>query len=383
MKRRGKRLDRCVDHLLEKFEIPGLALGIFEHGVLTSWRCRGKASLTYDVETSIDSVFQLASVTKQFTGAAIALAAQKHKKTFSLDDEMIKHLPPRYRAQAPDAWSDITVRHLLHHTSGLPNRFESSSGADPDPSDFSSWRMTYSTDQLFDGAKDEVPQFEPGTKFLYSDTGYFLLGLVVEGVTGKEFRDFVSKKLFRPLGMRDTCMVNRRRVMKKMASAYRWDTDQKENLRDRLREVREEVKSHYGAISTVLDLAHWEAELHDPQILSRKSVKAMFTPHDQRKGPSTYPKGFRWGYGFGWFWTELAGQVILGHSGITGTYYMRVPDKKISLVLLTNQSRLADKGALLPRLGIEIMDAYRPDVLNPAWQGFMPKLVKQQLREWH
>ncbi len=382
MKRHDKKLDRFVDQILKKFEVPGLALGIFEKGVLTSWRCRGKISLTYDVETSIDSVFQLASVTKQFTGAAVALAAQNHKKTFSLDDKMIKHLPPRYKTQVPEAWSDITVRHLLHHTSGLPNRFESAAGADPDPSDFSSWRMTYSTDQLFDGARDEAPQFEPGTDFLYSDTGYFLLGLVVEGVTGQDFREFISKKLFRPLGMRDTMMVNRRRVMKKMASAYRWDTDQKENLRDRLREVREEVKSHYGAISTVLDLALWEAELHDPQILSKKSVKAMFTPHDQRKAPEDYGKGFRWGYGFGWFWTRLGGQVILGHSGITGTYYMRVPDKKISLVLLTNQSKLADKGPLLPRLGLDIMDAYRPDVLDPAWRDYTPDVVKKQLREW-
>ncbi|MGI9502547.1 MAG: serine hydrolase domain-containing protein [Geminicoccaceae bacterium] len=377
-----QKLDRIIDRLSDEFKIPGLVLGVFEDGDLASWRCRGKVSLTHDVETSIDSVFQLASVTKQFTGAALALAAERYERTFKLDDKLIQHLPPRYSAQAPLAWSNITVRHLLHHTSGLPNRFESAAGADPDAGDFHSWRMAYSADRLFDGAKDEVPKFEPGTDFSYSDTGYFLLGLVIKAVTGKEFRDFVDESLFRPLGMRSTRMVDRRRVMKKMASAYRWDSDIRENVRDRLREVREEVKSHYGAISTILDLARWEAELNDPQILSKKSVKAMFTPHDECKGYPVHPEGFRWGYGFGWFWTKLGGQAILSHSGITGTYYMRIPDKKISLVLLTNQSRLADNGALLPKLGLEIMDKYQPGALDPAWQDYLPGLVRHELRRW-
>jgi CubicO group peptidase (beta-lactamase class C family) len=177
-------------------------------------------------------------------------------------------------------------------------------------------------------------------------------------------------------------MVDRRRVMKRMANAYRWDTDLKGNIRDRLREVREEVKSHYGAISTILDLARWEAELYDPQILNRKSLEAMFTPHKEEKGLAKHPKGYRWGYGFGWFWSKLDGQVILSHSGITGTYYMRIPDKETSLVLLTNQSRLADDGDLLPKIGLNIMRKYRSGILRPAWREYMPGHIKTLSKEW-
>lgn len=376
--RRPYKVDRYVDDLAKKFKIPGMTLGIYENGALTYWCCRGKVSLTFDVETSIDSVFQLASVTKQFTGAAVALLAQSDDYDFQLDHKLIDHLPKKYQLQAPKAWSEITIRHLLNHTSGLPNRFEATDGSDDPKDDYHTWRMAYTTDQLFDGAKDETPKHRPGARFLYSDTGYFLLGLVIEAVSKQPFRKFVRKKFFEPLGMRDTRMVDRRYVTKRMANAYRWNAEEQKNRRDRLREVREEVKSHYGAISTILDLARWEAELHDPQILSRKSVKAMFTPHRKEKGHDDS----RWGYGFGWFWWKLGGQVILDHSGITGTYYMRIPDKKISLVLLTNQSKLADHSGLLPNMSLRIMEKYRPDSLCSAWQNHRSDLVEELSKEW-
>src|SRR5688572_33492533 len=183
--------DARVDEIFKEFTAagsPGCTAGVYEGGRVVHRGAYGMANLDHDVKLAPDSVFHVASVSKQFTAAAILLLAEEGK--LSLDDEVRKFIP-----ELPDFGSRITIRHLAHHTSGIRDQW--------DLLGLAGWR--YSRDLITDNdvlhllARQKDLNFKPGSRHLYSNSGYTLMAVIVSRVSGQSFREFTTARIFKPL----------------------------------------------------------------------------------------------------------------------------------------------------------------------------------------
>ena len=309
--------DTIDDYLraeMQKRRIPGLALAVVRDGAVVKMAGYGFANLEHDVPVTPDTVFELASVTKQFTATAIMALVEDGK--LQLDDPILWHLP-----RGSETWNGITVRHLLTHTSGLPalaSGFKALWAGGP--------RLNYTTAQLFDAATKDALDFPAGDKFQYSDVGYFLLGMIVEQASGRRYREFLDERFFKPLGMASTSVLDQSRIVKHRAAGYTIRDGELVNIR---RVVQTELPSHYGVFSSVKDLVTWDAALASGRVLKDASLVAMWTPLTRSDG-STFP------YGFGWYVDERRGHRWISHAGITGTEFSRFPDDRLTVIVLTN-----------------------------------------------
>src|SRR5687767_5124646 len=173
--------------------IPGVAVGVIENGTLTLQRAYGVSNLETETPLTTDSVFELASVTKQFTAAAVMMLVEQGK--VALDAPISTYLD-----RTPGAWAGITVRHLLTHTSGLDNI------SVPRLQDAVPLRIT--TAQMFDFLVQQPLRWPVGQNAWYSDAGYFLLGMVIERTSGQSYRAFMQERIFAPLGMADSSILD-------------------------------------------------------------------------------------------------------------------------------------------------------------------------------
>jgi D-alanyl-D-alanine carboxypeptidase len=294
--------------------IPGLALAVVREGKVVKERGYGLASIELDVPVTPDTVFELASVTKQFTAAAVMRLVEDGK--VGLDDPLRAHV-----ADTPDRWHFITLRHLLTHTAGLP----------PNGDNFRSlraggFRLDYSTKELFESVASDPVLAVPGERYAYSDAGYLLLGMVIEKASALRYADFLEQQFFRPFGMTSTALIDQRAIVKNRASGY--TLRGRETVRIR-RDFQMELASHYGVLSTVRDLVKWDAALAGGKVLKQSSLDQMWARARLNDGR---PRD----YGLGWEVKDLNGHRVVSHSGITGTEYTRFPDDGLTVIVLTN-----------------------------------------------
>ena len=307
-------VDEYVKAQMERRKIPGLSLAVVQRGQVVKLQGYGLASVELDAPVTPDTVFELASVTKQFTAAAVMKLVEAGK--VALDDPIAKYLD-----DVPPAWSAITVRHLLTQTAGLASLTDGFAAL---------WRggvrMNYTTRQMFDAATKDAMSFTPGAGWQYSDVGFFLLGMIIEKASGQRYAAFLAERFFTPLGMTATSVIDQSAVVKHRAPGYTLREDQLVRIR---RDWQFEMASHYGVLSSVRDLVKWDAALEKAEVLSRQSLSAMWTA-------VRLDDGSRRQYGFGWFVTERRGHRLIEHSGITGTQFSRFPDDGLTVIVLTN-----------------------------------------------
>jgi CubicO group peptidase (beta-lactamase class C family) len=236
----------------------------------------------------------------------------------ALSDPLPKHFPG-----APAAWKDITVRHLLTHTSGIKDW---EGGKDLD------YRKDYTEDQLVKVAMKLPPDFPPGTQWSYSNTGYVLLGILVHKASGTFYGDFLKQRVFGPLGMDSTRIISEADVVKNRAAGY--------DLKDGQLRNQEWVSPSLNTTAdgslylTALDLAKWDAALGARKFLKPESYEAMWSPVRLGDG-TTYP------YGFGWGFDEQRGERVIEHGGSWQgfrTAIVRYPDRKLTVIVLANLS---------------------------------------------
>jgi D-alanyl-D-alanine carboxypeptidase len=299
---------------------------------------------------SPETRFELASITKQFTAAGILLLAEEGK--VDLDASITHYLP-----DAPAAWQPITVRHLLTHTSGLPPLGEGFTG-------MGIWPLNVSTDRMYDAARADTLRFRPGDRFLYSDVGYFLLGVITQRASGMPWREFMQRRIFEPLAMTDTYIVAQSLIHKNEARGYTLRNGELINIR-RVRQI--ETPSHYGIFSNVGDLVKWDAALSTDRLLSEKSRTEMQTPA-RLNDVSSHP------YGFGWRVWNQRGHAIQLHTGVTGTEIIRLPDDTLMVVVLTNLGRgtggTADSWGIAQEIaGMVVPGLMRPPLVETAIDG--------------
>lgn len=311
---------RRVDSLFAQFKAegsPGCAVGAVQDGRLAHAGGYGLANLDYNIPITSRSVFYLASVSKQFTAFAIALAAQEGK--LSLDDDVRKYIP-----ELTDYGTPVTIRHLVHHTSGVRDYLTliPLSGRHSDDN----W-----TDAALLGliTRQKALNFPPGSEFLYSNTGYVLLAEVVKRATGQPLSKYAEAKIFKPLGMNDThfhddaSVIVPRRVTGYVSTPDGWRMNHWFSF---------DKVGDGGLYSTIEDLAKWDANFYSGQVGGDALRKQVV-----QRGVLT--KGDTISYAFGLTLGSSGGLPIVAHSGsLTGfrTMLMRFPEQQFSAIILCN-----------------------------------------------
>ena len=286
----------------------------------------GLAEVELSVPIRPDMVFRVGSVTKQFTAACILKLVEQGR--MSLSDDLAKYLP-----DYPTGGRRVTIEQLLTHTSGIKNYTEI-------PARYPNrLREDWTLSQMIDFFKDEPFDFEPGTKWHYDNSGYVLLGAILEKVTGRAYADLVSEWIFTPLDMKDTRYDSEASIIPRRASGYQLANGRIVNASYL---SMTQPFSAGGLVSTVDDLARWQAALDSGRILTPESRRRMWTP-------LTLPDGTKTRYGFGWGIWSYEGHAVVEHGGrINGfaTANMRLPDDRIYVAVLSNCLGCAEPRAL-------------------------------------
>ena len=311
-------VDDLVKTEMAKHQIPGVTLKVMKHGMETKAAAYGFANLEWNIPATSETVFEIGSLTKQFTAACILLLAEDGK--LSLDDRMNQYLKG-----VPDSWRDITIRQLLSHTSGIKNY----TGLDG----FELSR--HLTQEQFIAKISEQPLgFPPGEKFSYCNTGYNLLGYIIENVSGQKYWEFLSERILGPLEMSATTNREPSRILKLRAAGY--ELDKNNGLVNRDVDYTD-LFSAGEIVSTIGDLMKWDAALDTEKILKNASKAQMWTSGKLNNGQPT-------GYGFGWFLGNLKGHKIISHPGSTSGFAaanLRFPDDGLTIVVLCNSGKTA------------------------------------------
>jgi CubicO group peptidase (beta-lactamase class C family) len=339
-----ERVTGYLKTAMEGLQIPGLQYAVIKGGKVVLQGSMGKANLTYDVPVADSTVFLLASITKSYTAAGIMQLVEQGK--IDLDAKVSTYL-----ADAPDSWKDITVRHLLNHTAGLSDRWEEKEQIN--------WRLYYPKETMYEAAKAKPLDYPTGSKFQYSDQGFFLLGMIIEKVSGVSYRQYVTDHLFKPAGMEKSSTFALDEIIPNFASGYSIANGK---LINNNRRSVYGMTSHFGIVSNVTDMAKYDQALMRGDIVKKSSMDQMWTPGKLADGsPSVVGMD---SYGLGWFLESFNGHRIVQHGGSTGTAYFKLPDDNLTVIVLTNLEQLS--GGDATGIARAIAKVYVPEL---SWAG--------------
>jgi len=308
------RIDDCAQRHLKRSHVPGISLAVVKSGKVIKAKGYGLANLEWNVPASAETVYQLASVTKQFTATAVMLLVEEGK--VRLSDPISQHVNG-----LPAGWSNLTVRHLLSMTSGIKDYLNVV------PPNVAREDFTY--ERIIGLVADLPLDFEPGERNQYSNSNYILLAMLIRSVSGKSYDGFLAERVWGTLGMTATQRDNPADVIPNRAGLYNWRSNKFENIQFLSPTLWNNGDG--GLVSTVLDLAKWDAALYTNRILSSASLEQMWSPQKLNNGE-------RSDYGFGWVTQELRGHRLIHHAGGrpgTATHIARFVDDQLTASPLT------------------------------------------------
>ncbi len=334
-----------VDEIFKEFTAPGspgCTAGVYQGNRIVHKAAYGMANLDHDVKLTPESVFHVASVSKQFTATAILLLAADG--TLSLDDDVRKFVP-----ELPDFGERITIRHLANHTSGIRDQW--------DLLGFAGWR--YSRDLITDAdvlqmlSRQRDLNFKPGERHLYSNSGYTLMAVIAARASGKSFREFTTERIFKPLGMDHTHFRDDfNEIVKDQAYGYT-----RAATGFRLSVTNFDTAGATSLLTTVGDLAKWHANFDTPAVGGAALIAGLLTR-------GTLNDGSRIDYAVGITHGTYRGVPTVNHGGADAGYramFMRFPEQKFGVAVLCNLAS-ANPGLLAQR----IADVYLADTLKPV-----------------
>jgi len=334
---------------------PGCAAGVFRNGSVVFARGYGFADLTHDIPITPATRFTVGSVSKQFTAATIGLLAQAGR--ISLDDDVRKYVPELAASQPP-----VTIRTLVHHTSGVRDFWELVELAGMRPDD------GYTVDDMLNLALHQKGlNFPPGSEYRYSNTGYLLLGLVVKRVTGQSLRAFADSAMFRPLGMGSTLFLDdHNEIVPGRAAAYAPVAG-----KFRVSVWNNDIVGQGGIVTSLADLQKWDENFYSARVGGRDLIA-------QLEMPGRLSGGGAMTYAFGLTVETYRGMRLVQHTGSTGGYraaLYRFPEAHTSVAMLCNVST-ANTASLALRMAdavlAERMGAAAPARRPPAEVGAPP-----------
>jgi CubicO group peptidase (beta-lactamase class C family) len=338
-------VDAFVGKALAERGVPGASVAVVRDGTVVLAKGYGLADVETGTKATEQTVYPLASVTKPFTAMATLMLVDDGK--LSLDAKVTELLP-----DLPAAWGGVTVRHLLTHTSGIRS-YTDVFGAQKVPND-----KVFTAEEILALVKDAPLVFAPGERYAYCNTGYYLLGMIIERVSGKPYGTFVRERIFTPLGMTATTLDDYADARPVRAKGYAPAGGKAEPA------GRTHPSQPFAAgalISTVADLAKWEAALNARKLLKPASYDLMWTPARFNDGKPS-------GYALGWQVDTYRTRPRQAHGGgITGfsTFFARFPEDKVTVIVLANQQGNA-AGAIANGIA---------ELFIPALQSNAPKPI--------
>jgi CubicO group peptidase (beta-lactamase class C family) len=344
-------VDKFVKAEMQRGKIPGVSLAVIKDGKPLIVKGYGFANLEHKIPVKPETFFQTASVGKQFTAMAVMLLVEAGK--LELDQKVGKYL------EVPESWKDITVRHLLTHTSTLPRRVE-----DMDE------RRDYTDAELWALIKKSGPTSRPGESFRYSNLGYLTLGFLINKVAGKSYYDFMQERVFKPLGMTTARTNSEADIVPNRAAGYRLVNGEVKNQEWVSPSMNSGPDGSF--YFTIRDMVKWDAGLTGGKLLKRSSFDAMWTPVRLNDGTTH-------AYGFGWNVRELAGHRVIEHDGGYqgfASQISRYPDDNISVILFAN-IRDAHLGAMAHQIAEMLNPKLKAKDLEPAITVGHRRLLQQ------
>jgi CubicO group peptidase (beta-lactamase class C family) len=360
-------IDRYLESEMRRQNIPGISLAVVKDGKPLYVKSYGVATLEHDVPARPQTVYQIGSVGKQFTAVAVMMLAGEHK--LDLDDQLAKYLP-----EVPPSWGKVTLRLMLNHQSGIP-QFTTPERQLLD------LVHDYTDLELIQLASGQPLDFEPGTDVSYSDTGYVLLGFVINRVAGMFYGDFLQERVFGPLGMKQTRVISDKDIVPNRASGY--EKAESGALYNQTYVSPALNRTADGSLySTVLDLMKWDRALYGDAVLPQTTLERMWRidPHRNGQRPLYH-------FGYGWENNRLRDQRLVEYDGNWQGFQAvisRYVDKKLTVILLTNLSLCRTE-----QLGHAVAGLVDPDLTpypesipdsdpgkTAEFRGFLDKIAK-------
>ncbi len=318
----AQNISKKADALLSAYypvDEPGAAVLVTRGDEVVYRKAFGMADLEHDISNRPEMVFEIGSITKQFTAVSILMLMEEGK--LSLDDDITQFIE-----DYPTQGHHISIHHLLTHTSGIRS-YTSMEAWKP------VWRKDFTNEELIDFFKNQPMDFAPGEKFLYNNSAYFLLGVIIEKASGKPYAQFLDERIFKPLGMKNSYFGSHRQIIKHRAMGYQFE--------DKWLNAEYLSMTQPGAagsiMSTVDDLYTWNKAVRDNKLISEASKQKAFTNY-------TLNNGEKINYGYGWEPNEIQASPTLEHAGGIFGYTSNgiwLPDENVYVVMLSNRD---DKG---------------------------------------
>lgn len=325
-------IDKQIDNLFSAYNqaTPGVAVAVVKDGKIIFKKGYGTANLEYDTPITPKTVFQIASVSKQFTAFSIYLLEKQGK--ISLEDDIRKYVP-----EVPDFGKTVRIKHLLAHTGGIRDQWSLLTLA--------GWRMDdiITTEHILKIiSRQKELNFEPGSQFLYSNSGYTLLAEVAARASGKTFAEYTKENIFAPLGMNDTQFYDdANRIVKNRAGSY-----EKVNGAYRKMNLNHSTVGATGLLTTVEDLSKWALNFESPKVGDAELIRRFNEPSLLNNGqPVLFAviNGENSYHAKGQFTRNYRGVDLLNHSGHDAgfrTFLLRFPEKKLSIIALSNDEHI-------------------------------------------
>jgi CubicO group peptidase (beta-lactamase class C family) len=341
--------DKLVDALfnsLIKIDSPGATVLVAKDGKILFEKGYGLANLEKGVTVAPETKFRIGSITKQFTAAAILKLQEEGK--LNVTDKLSKFIPDYPRGD------EVTIHHLLTHTSGIHSYTSK-------PDFLETVTTPVKTEDHVNSFKNDPFDFDPGRKWLYNNSGYFLLGYIIEKVSGENYGDFLRKKFFEPLGMKNTGVHSSTVALEHEALGYQFEDGKVKKALDW------EMSRAGGAgalYSTVGDLYRWNEAVFNGKVLQESSLKAAFTPVKTGENKEDRSED---GYGYGWAIATTRGLREISHGGgLHGflSYLLRLPKENFTVAVLANCSP-PPPGVDPGGLAHEVAEFYLAEKLTP------------------
>src|SRR6266404_4820461 len=321
----GNRVDAIAKQTLSR-PVAGISVAVARDGQVVFSRGYGMANLEHSVAIRPETVFHIASISKNILAAVVLELVDEGK--LRLDDDVTKYVP-----EAPTQGRHVTVRQLLNHTSGIYS-FTSLPEAENNE------RLDLTHEQVLSLIKDQPFDFEPGTSWRYDNSAFYLAGMVVERITKQEYGAYVHEHVFKPLGMNSASMCDAHMVVRQLASGYEVDRGTLVNAAL----MSWKLPFAAGAVcATATDLLKWQAALDGGRVLSTSSVELM-------RRPTTLADGTAIDYGLGTRLGSLDGHRVLGHTGSGGGFNAALesfPADGLTIAIVMNTGNAAGPSMML------------------------------------
>lgn len=329
----NRSVDEYINAQMHATGTPGLSLAVIKDGKVIEARGYGLANVETNTAATTETVYKIGSMSKQFLAAAIMVLVQDGK--LRVDDSIAAYIEG-----VPQAWKQISVRQLLTHTSGIVR----------DPPIFDPLKVQADSEVL--RSAFEVPlEFTPGSKWDYSNTNYYALAEIIRKVSGRPWSEFITQRILAPSGMTHTRTTTESEIVPHRAAGYSRTANRLVNA-----DVWFALRPSGAFLSTVEDLAKWDAELNSETVLTASSREQMWSPVKLNDG-TTYP------YGFGWFVDVVQHHRRIHHDGALPGFKSdieRYPDDKLTVIVLANSGT-----ANAEKIATHVAGLYVPAVIPP------------------